>query len=101
MIAANRRYTDRANPTVSLSAPAPANAYLRFVGIGPNLQVRFDGGAWQTAHLQLQDSRYFKDEHFRNFWMPIPAGTTQVEFRGDRWWGTDWHVRNISVWSLP
>ncbi|ABY34862.1 MAG TPA: hypothetical protein DEF43_11500 [Chloroflexus aurantiacus] len=101
MIAANRRYADRANPSVTLAAPAPANAYLRFSGIGPNLQVRFNGGAWQPARLQAQDSRYFKDEHFRNFWMPIPAGVTQIEFRGDRWWGADWHVRGISVWALP
>jgi len=101
MVAADRLYADRENPTVILSAPAPANAHLRFTGIGPNLEVRFDKGTWQPAGLQTQDSQFFKDEHFRSFWMPIPAGTTQVEFRGDRWWGADWHVRNISVWSLP
>jgi len=101
IVHANRLYADRANPTVTLAAPAPANAHLRFTGIGPNLQVRFNGGAWQPAGLQAQDSRYFKDEHFRNYWMPIPAGTTQVEFRGDRWWGADWHARNITVWARP
>lgn len=101
MIAANRRFVDRANPTVTLTAPAPANARLRFAGIGPNLQVRFDGGAWQAAQVQAHNTRYFKDEHFRSFWMPIPAGVTQIEFRGDRWWGGDWHARDISVWALP
>ncbi len=100
MIGANRRYVDRANPTVTLAAPAPANARLRFAGIGPNLQVRFDGGAWQNAGLQAHDPRYFKDEHFRSFWMPIPAGVTRIEFRGDRWWGGDWHARDIGVWAL-
>jgi len=98
--AANRRYADRANPTINLSAPAPANARLRFTGIGPNLEVRFSGGAWQPAILQTQDSSQFKEEHFRNYWMPIPAGTTQIEFRGDDWWGADWHARDITVWSL-
>ncbi|MCS7054584.1 MAG: hypothetical protein NZM18_00180 [Thermoflexales bacterium] len=101
MIPASRRFADRANPAVTLAAPTPANARLRFAGIGPNLQVRFNGGAWQPAQLQAHDARYFKDEHFRSFWMPIPAGVTQVEFRGDLWWGADWHVRDISVWALP
>jgi hypothetical protein len=101
IVHANRLYADREHPTVTLAAPAPANAHLRFTGIGPNLQVRFNDGAWQPAVLQAQDSRYFKDEHFRNYWMPIPAGTTQVEFRGDRWWGADWHARNITVWARP
>jgi hypothetical protein len=101
IVHANRLYADRANPTVTLAAPAPANAHLRFTGIGPNLHVRFNDGAWQPAVLQAQDSSYFKDEHFRNYWMPIPAGTTQVEFRGDRWWGADWHARNITVWARP
>lgn len=101
IIPVNRRFVDRDNPTVTLATPAPANARLRFAGIGPNLQVRFDGGAWQPAQLQAHDPQYFKDEHFRSFWMPIPAGVTQIEFRGDRWWGADWHARDISVWALP
>ncbi|GIV88477.1 MAG: hypothetical protein KatS3mg055_0995 [Chloroflexus sp.] len=101
MIAADRRYVDRANPVVTLAAPAPANARLRFTGIGPNLQVRFDNGNWQAAQVQAHDTRYFKEEHFRSYWMPIPAGVTRIEFRGDRWWGADWHVREISVWALP
>ncbi|MCS7061168.1 MAG: hypothetical protein RMN25_08360 [Anaerolineae bacterium] len=101
IIPANRRFVDRANPMVTLAAPTPANARLRFAGIGPNLQVRFNGGIWQPAQLQAHDARYFKDEHFRSFWMPIPVGVTQIEFRGDVWWGADWHARDISVWALP
>ncbi len=100
IIPAQQRYADRDAPVVTLAAPAPPDARLRFAGIGPNLQVRFDGGAWQNAQVQAHDTSYFKDEHFRSYWMPIPPGVTQIEFRGDQWWGADWHVRDISVWSL-
>lgn len=100
MIGANRRYVDRTHPTVTLASPTPTQAYLRFAGIGPNIQVRFNGGSWRVAQVQTHGVA-FKDEHFRSYWMPIPAGVTQIEFRGDWWWGGDWHVRDISVWALP
>jgi hypothetical protein len=100
MLKADRRYADRAAPTITLAQPAPAGAGLRFAGIGPGLQVSFDGGkTWQVAKTQEQNTAFFKDEHFRSYWMPIPAGTTTVQFRGEKWWGADWHAKHIAVWA--
>jgi hypothetical protein len=100
IVKADRRYADRAAPTISFTQPAPAGANLRFAGIGPGLEVSFNAGkTWQAAKLQTQDASYFKDEHFRSYWMSIPAGSSQVQFRGQKWWGADWHVQDISVWA--
>jgi hypothetical protein len=99
MIAADRRYLNADTPsTVTLAAPTPANAYLRFAGIGASLEVSFNqGGSWTTATTQAQSMHIV--DHFQSYWMPIPAGVTSVQFRGQSWWGGGWHVRDISVWS--
>ncbi len=99
MLRANRRYVDHTtSPSVSFSAPAPSNAYLRFAAIGKNLEISTNGGnSWQAAQPQAQE-RYDEDK-FWSYWMPIPAGTTEVRFRGQNWWGGVWHVRDISIWS--
>ncbi|GAB4425075.1 MAG: hypothetical protein OHK0015_04750 [Chloroflexi bacterium OHK40] len=102
IIRADRRYTDRTSPgAVTFASPAPANAHLRFSGIGPNIEVSFDGGQrWQAAQTQAHGIP-FKDEHFRSYWTPIPEGTRQVLFRGESWWGGDWHVRDMTIWAPP
>ena len=99
MIAGERRYVDKdTDATVHFATPAPENAHLRFAGIGNNIEVSVDGGStWQSAALQAQEKQ--ADEKFRSYWMPIPAGTTDVRFRGEKWWGAGWHVRDISIWS--
>lgn len=101
LIKAAQRYADAEQPgPIALGAPAPASAHLRFSGVGPELAVSFDEGAsWQPAVLQAQDTAFFKDEHFRSYWMPIPPGTRSVQFRGSSWWGGGWHIRDISVWA--
>lgn len=99
IIRANHRYANEDQPTVSFSQPAPAGSRLRFAGIGDDLEVSFNGGTtWQAAQLQAHEE--YKDESFHSFWTPIPAGTTSVRFRGQEWWGGDWHARDISIWSL-
>jgi hypothetical protein len=98
LLRADRRMADAAGGQVSFPAPAPANAPLRFAGIGSNLAVSYDGGkTWQAAQLQTQNK--VVEEHFKSYWMPIPAGTTSVQFRGSNWWGGKWLVRDISVWA--
>jgi hypothetical protein len=98
LVRAHERYADRESPQVRLARAAPANGRLRFAGIGTSLEVSFDGGAtWQAAQPQQQVD--FGVSTFGTYWTPIPAGSTQVWFRGEGWWGGDWHVRDISVWS--
>lgn len=99
IIRADRRTVDAANTTpLALERPAPEAARLRFAGIGNALEVSFDGGQhWRAAELQAQQR--LVDQHFRSYWMPIPAGTSQVAFRGRDWWGGPWMVRDISVWK--
>jgi len=99
IIGAERRYVDEdTDASVHFATPAPENAHLRFAGIGNNIEVSMDGGAtWQLAALQAQEKQ--ADEKFRSYWMPIPAGTTDIQIRGEKWWGAGWHVRDISIWS--
>lgn len=99
MLRADRRFVDATTPAaVTFPAPAPANAHLRFAGLGTNLEVSFDGGVtWQPAQVRSHEST--ADEHFKSHWTPIPAGVSSVQFRGEEWWGGGWHVRDISIWS--
>lgn len=100
MIKADKRLVSSStNHSFVFSQPAPANSHLRFSGIGENLQVSFDGGSsWQAA--QLQKSRIGQNrDHFKSYWMPVPAGTTSVMFRGSAWWGGEWAARDASIWS--
>jgi hypothetical protein len=99
IVRADHRYVQPGSETLQLVVPAPADSHLRFSGIGDNLEVSFDGGAsWQAAQMQAQEE--YHSDHFRTYWTPIPAGTTSVHFRGEEWYGGDWHARDISVWSL-
>jgi hypothetical protein len=101
MIKADQRFVDAGVPsTINLARQTPENAHLRFAGIGPGLEVSFDDGKiWQPAQIQVQDTEFLKDEHFRSYWTPIPPGTQQVQFRGQEWWGGSWYIRDISVWA--
>ena len=95
-----RRYVDATVPGfMQFTAPAPANAFLRFTGIGNGLSVSFDGGrSWQAAKQQ-EHSNAVPEEHFKSYWMPVPAGTSTVQVRGQDWFGGPWMVRDFSIWS--
>jgi hypothetical protein len=87
-------------PETRFPLAAPAGAHLRFAGIGDEIEVSLNGGRdWQEATPQAQESR--ADEHFRSYWLPVPAGTSEVIFRGQDWWGGPWWVRDISIWAPP
>jgi hypothetical protein len=97
IVKSTRRSADAMSPGIEFAAPAPANAKLRFVAIGTNIQVRFDNGGWQPAVKQAQVRA--DEGHFTNYWMDVPAGTTRVEFSGGGWWGGSWAVRDASFWT--
>lgn len=83
---------------LNFAGAAPADSYLRFTGIGNQLEVSFDGGTtWQAALRQAQDLAH--EEHFYSYWMPAPVGVTAVQIRGQNWWGGGWHAREFSLWS--
>lgn len=101
ILRANRRYVSPdTTGLVEFPTPLATAGYLRFSGIGTNLQVSFDNGqTWQTAVIQAQEQ--YHSDHFRTYFFPAPIGTERVRFRGERWWGGDWHARDISLWSFP
>jgi hypothetical protein len=83
---------------VTYQGGAPANSYLRFAGIGSGLQVSFNGGqSWQNAAMHAVEQA--PEDHFKPYWMPVPAGTSRVDFRGSAWYGGDWMVRDPAIWS--
>ncbi len=89
---------------VSLAKPAPTAGMLRFAAIGSDMQVSFDGGqTWQRARRQAQSpsSQRSVANFYDNYWMPIPEGTTNVQFRGTDpvFPGGLWAVHDITVWS--
>ena len=95
---ADQRVADAEAAQIHFPAPAPADAHLRFAGIGSQLEISCDGGkTWQPALEQAQKKS--ADEHFSSYWMPIPAGTQSIQFRGSDWWGGDWMARDISAWA--
>ncbi|MCA9985329.1 MAG: hypothetical protein KDE09_09910 [Anaerolineales bacterium] len=99
IIKADRRWTaPNQGAFVNFPEPAPEQGYLRFTAYGTGMQVSFNGGnSWQPAQRVPAATNY--TDVFRSYWMPIPAGTTQVRFSGNGIWGDPWHVRDVSIWS--
>ena len=101
MIHADRRLisSTTAPHGAQLSDATPQNAHLRFAGIGDSLEFSIDGGnTWQTPQLQQSLHGQARD-HFKSYWTPVPAGITNIQFRGTNWYGGEWAVRDISVWA--
>jgi hypothetical protein len=99
IIRAAQRYADVWTPgSVTFPTPAPANAHLRFAGVGTSMQISLDGGAtWQAAQRQANQP-VVGENAFWSYWTPIPAGTTQVRFRGQNT-AFDWMARDISIFA--
>jgi len=99
IIESDHRRADATAPAVTFAAPAPGGSNLRFDARGSNIQVSFDGGAWQAAGRQAV-AKPDQDEVFKSYWMPIPAGATSVAFRGTNFCCGPWAVRDASIFSL-
>ena len=100
MLRANRRYVAQNDVNqVSFAAPASEGSFLRFSGIGGNLQFSTNGGAsWQSATAQATGKQQ-ATEHFQSYWTPVPQGTQSVLFRGETTWAGNWQARDIAIWS--
>lgn len=106
MIGVDRRQVteDDGTPMVTLDAPAPPDAFLRFAAIG-QVSVSFDGGPFQPAVRRdgsLENAGQHAVEHFASYMTPIPFGTTTVSFafQPDAWWTFEKLARDITVWSF-
>ncbi|MCK9518882.1 MAG: hypothetical protein M0R74_07665 [Dehalococcoidia bacterium] len=84
---------------VRFDAPAPANARLRFSGIGA-IETSFDDGkSWSPA--QRQPEELHKAEHFSAYWTPIPEGVQEVRFRfkKDDWYDGPFLAKDLAIWA--
>jgi hypothetical protein len=92
----DQRSTDR---TVRFAQPAPANAFLRFIGWGGSAQYSLDGGStWRSPHRQ-EIAAPNNPEVSEGYFDPIPAGTSSVVFRMNGNINGQWDITNISVWA--
>ncbi|MGE3267426.1 MAG: hypothetical protein AB7P40_01670, partial [Chloroflexota bacterium] len=98
ILSADRAMVMAGGPTATFGGPAPADSYLRFLGIGSGLQASYDGGPWQN--LTPRQTSKTGEEAFKPFWAPVPAGTRQVTFRGTDWYGGPWAISDPAIWSL-
>ena len=94
IIQADRRYVDGAQ-TVNFVSPAPAGSNLRFSANGI-VEVNF-GGGWQAARIQPAEKNV---DRTKSYWMPIPAGTQAVQFRGQDTFNGPFFAKDFSIWAL-
>jgi hypothetical protein len=99
IIHSDRRYVDNTTTdTVNFEAPAPANAFLRFMTMRNDVgsEVSFDGGqTWLSPRLQPSA----KADVPANYWHPIPEGTTSVKVRAAPGNRGDWFAFDFRIWS--
>ncbi len=86
------------NAVVHFASPAPAGAMLRFAGVG-QIEFSTDGSTWTTPTVVPGTAQGAHPEHDSSYFTPIPAGTTQVEFRFAQGAIADQRVEDISIWS--
>ena len=96
---ASRRFVNANTASyVTFTGGAPADAHLQFTGTGFDLEVSYDNGkSWKPA--VTQHNREIHHWRYKNYWMPIPAGTQRVDFRGDDPYDGKWQIQDISVLS--
>ena len=103
IIRSDRRFTNAAGGgQINFTAPSPANASLRFAGIGNQIQVSYDGGStWVSVTQQpTVNPPGDREGHFANYFVPMPAGVQSVRFRASDWYGGSWRVKDATIWSL-
>ncbi|MEM7205380.1 MAG: hypothetical protein AAF628_34310 [Planctomycetota bacterium] len=109
VIHADRRFVLGSAPQpVVFERPAPAGSFVRFSALG-DPQIAFDGGPFQPATRQdgsLEAAGEHAFDHFSSYWMPIPAGTQQIDLQlpGEGYWasqGLETLAKDFAIWSLP
>lgn len=88
--------------TVTLRAPAPVGARLRFVSRGRAVDFSTDGGTTWRAAEQQRVSR--TNDPVVQYWAPVPAGTREIMLRPGAkltWWPHDdqWVISDPAVFA--
>jgi hypothetical protein len=101
LLRADRRFVDASAPSaVTFPAAAPANAHLRFSGVGKPIEFSVNGGGtWTAATVQGDEAPPSNPEIGDAYWSPIPAGTRSVMIRGTRHGTTAWSAQDIAIWA--
>jgi hypothetical protein len=102
IIGSSPRSIVMADGAVTLNAPAPANATLRFHSIGTEPDISFTNGATWVRPTRLAVNK--TNDPDMQYSTPIPAGTTRVLFRRARalvpWWNVnEMLVHDVHVWA--
>lgn len=98
-IGGDHALTVAADPTLTLAAPAPAGAMLRFHSQYDNQQVSFDGGATWTPAPPVFSTRAGAWPPHHTYALPVPAGVTSVRFAPLTGGAGPWYVRDAVVWG--
>lgn len=98
----DRRHVDGAGGEVKFAKSAGPGARLRFVAAGVAPEISLDGGTTWQQPLEQQLSR--ASDPIRQYWTPVPTGTTRVQLRPGRpitWWPHSdvWVARDFAVWE--
>lgn len=98
---AGRRFVNaRTASFVAFPEPAPPDSWVQFTAIGHDLEVSFDLGAtWLPAVTQHERESYVW--RYRNYWMPVPEGTTTMHVRGTDTSEHVWQFQDISILVRP
>jgi hypothetical protein len=99
----DRRHVDGAGGEVTFAMPARRNARLRFVAAGVAPEISVDGGT--TWQLPVEQAVSRTNDPIRQYWTPVPPGTTRVRLRPGRpitWWphADVWVARDFALWSV-
>jgi len=82
-----------------LPQPAPRDAYLRFSASGDFLHYSVDAGKTWTRASE-QPATHLNNSSWKSYFLPIPAGTTSVQFKGNNLSFGPWLVQDPAIWSL-
>jgi hypothetical protein len=91
MLRANERYAI-GEGSFSFDYEAPSGAFLRFSAVG---SVRING---ELVPPQVPTEH---PEHFNSYFVPIPPGTSSINYVGgpDQWWDSMPMMKDVAIWA--
>lgn len=95
MIKPDRRYADASHPTVTFARPAPAGSYLRLHAVANSVRASFNGGPMQGLMPLPSNKNSIDPQYF----VPVPAGTTQVTLDVTPSWIGSWIADGFGIWA--